>query len=151
LRRIVEEIKNNNLNAALVFIDFKKAFDTVHRGKMLDILRAYGVPEKLVAAIGHTYQQSKAHVTSPDGITKDFEIHAGVLQGDTFSTVFVHNHPRLCTEEGINGKEEQLGFTLVPRQTRRIGPQTITDLDSSQPTLLSLLTTYGMQRNYYIL
>ena len=37
LRRIVEEIKNNNLNAALVFIDFKKAFDTVHRGKMLDI------------------------------------------------------------------------------------------------------------------
>ena len=53
LRRIVEEIKNNNLIAALVFIDFKKAFDTVHRGKMLDILRAYGVPEKIVAVIGH--------------------------------------------------------------------------------------------------
>ena len=85
LRRIVEEIKNNNLIAALVFIDFKKAFDTVHRGKMLDILRAYGVPEKIVAAIRHTYQQTKAHVTSPDGITKDFEIQAGVLQGDTLA------------------------------------------------------------------
>ena len=129
LRRIVEEIKNNNLNAALVFIDFKKAFDTVHRGKMLDILRAYGVPERLVSAIGHTYQQTRAHVTSPDGITKDFEIQAGVLQGDTltpFLFIIVLDH---VLRKALEGNEERLGFTLVPRQSRRIGPQTITDLD----------------------
>ena len=41
LRRIIEEIKNKNLKAALVFIDFKKAFDTIHRGKMLDILMEF--------------------------------------------------------------------------------------------------------------
>ena len=43
--------------STLVFIDFKKAFDSIHRGKMLKILRAYGVPEQLVSAIGLYYTQ----------------------------------------------------------------------------------------------
>ena len=53
LRSIIEEIKNKNLRAALVLINFKKAFDIIHHEKMLDIQRAYGVPEQLVNAIGH--------------------------------------------------------------------------------------------------
>jgi len=39
--------KSHNLKAVLVFIDFKQAFGSVHRGRMLKILRAYDVPEKL--------------------------------------------------------------------------------------------------------
>lgn len=33
LRRIIEEVKKNNLPAVLTFIDFKKAFDSIHWGK----------------------------------------------------------------------------------------------------------------------
>ena len=51
LRRLIEGVKENNLEAILIIIDFKKAFDTVHRGKMLLILNAYGIPEELVTAI----------------------------------------------------------------------------------------------------
>ena len=42
LRRIIEGIHDKNLTAVMTFIDFKKAFDMVHRGKMIKILRAYG-------------------------------------------------------------------------------------------------------------
>ena len=35
--------KSLKLLAVLKFIDFKKAFDSVHRGKMLKILKAYGI------------------------------------------------------------------------------------------------------------
>ena len=52
LRRLLEGVKERNLKATLVFIDFKKAFDNIHRGKILKILRAYGVPEQLVCATG---------------------------------------------------------------------------------------------------
>ena len=45
LRRLIEGIKANNLPAIITFIDFRKAFDTIHRGKMLKILAAYGIPE----------------------------------------------------------------------------------------------------------
>ena len=32
LRRIIEGVKDNNLKAVMTFIDFKKAFDSIHRG-----------------------------------------------------------------------------------------------------------------------
>ena len=51
LRRLIEGIKDKNLSAIIIFIDFKKAFDTIHCGKLIKILRAYGIPEKLVRVI----------------------------------------------------------------------------------------------------
>ena len=51
LRRLIEGIKEYDLSAIITFIDFKKAFDTIHRGKMLKILTAYGVPNQLANAI----------------------------------------------------------------------------------------------------
>ena len=41
LRRINEEVKKNNMEAVLCFIDFKKAFDSINRSTMMKILKAY--------------------------------------------------------------------------------------------------------------
>ena len=60
LRRIIEGIRSNNLPAIITFIDFKKAFDTIHRGRMLQILKAYGVPDQLINAIADIYKDTKA-------------------------------------------------------------------------------------------
>ena len=35
LRRIIEELKLNNLSVVITFIDFKKAFGSIRRGKMI--------------------------------------------------------------------------------------------------------------------
>ena len=35
LRRLIEGIKSHDLNAVIIFVDFKKAFDSIDRGKML--------------------------------------------------------------------------------------------------------------------
>ena len=37
----------------MTFIDFKKAFDSIHRGKMMRILKAYGIPPNLLQAINN--------------------------------------------------------------------------------------------------
>ena len=64
LRRLIEGVKARNLSAVITFIDFRKAFDSVHRGKMLKIMRAYGISEQLIAAIGKLYDnQSKSAIT----------------------------------------------------------------------------------------
>ena len=39
LRQLIEGDKDNNLEVIPIFIEFKKAFDTIHRGKMLGILK----------------------------------------------------------------------------------------------------------------
>ena len=43
IRRILEGVRAKNLQATLIFVDFTKAFDSIHRGKMEQILLAYGI------------------------------------------------------------------------------------------------------------
>ena len=83
IRRILQGVRAKNLQTALLFVDFTKAFDSIHRGKMEQILLAYGIPKETVAAITILYRNTKVKVRSPDGDSEYFDIVAGVLQGDT--------------------------------------------------------------------
>ena len=91
IRRILEGVRAKNLQATLLFVDFTKAFDSIHRGKMELIPLAYGLPKETVAAIMILYRNTKVKVRSPDGDTEYFDIVAGVLQGDTLA------HPSLSS------------------------------------------------------
>ena len=52
---------------------------------MIKILKAYGIPDIIVHTIEDTYQGTKAKVITSDGDTVEFDILAGVLQGDTLA------------------------------------------------------------------
>ena len=52
---------------------------SIHRGKMEQILLAYGRPKETVAAITILYRNTKVKVRPPDGDTEYFDIVAGVL------------------------------------------------------------------------
>ena len=82
IRRILEGLRAKNLLATLLFVDFTKAFDSIHRGKLEQILLAYGLPKETVAAITILYRNIKVKVRSPDGDIEYIDIVAGVLQGD---------------------------------------------------------------------
>ena len=64
---------------------------------MEEILLAYGIPKETVAAITILYRNTKVKVRSPDGDTEYFDIVAGVLQGDTSSSVPLYHLSRLRT------------------------------------------------------
>ena len=51
IRRILEGVRAKNLQATLIFVDFTKAFDSIHRGKMEQILLAYGNYTRMLRAI----------------------------------------------------------------------------------------------------
>ena len=46
IRSILEGVRAKNLQATILFVDFTKAFGSIHRGKMEQILRAYGIPKE---------------------------------------------------------------------------------------------------------
>ena len=75
-----------NLEATILFVDFSKAFDSIHREKVEQILLAYGLPKETVAAIVMLYRKMKVKVRFPDGDTGYFEIVAAVLQEDTLAS-----------------------------------------------------------------
>ena len=129
LRRLIEEVKRNNLTAVLCFVDFRKAFDSIHRGVMIKILRAYGVPPNLLKAIETLYRDTSARVVTSDGESEEFRIHAGVLQGDTLAPFLFIVALDYALRKAIAGREEELGFTLTRRRSRRQPAVVLTDLD----------------------
>ena len=46
---------------------FSKTLDSIHRGKIEQILLAYGLPKETVAAIMMLYRNTKVKIHSPDG------------------------------------------------------------------------------------
>ena len=66
--------KSKSLEATLLFIDFSKAFDSKHRGKMDHILLAYILLSEIVTAIKMLYKITKARICSSDGDTDFFNI-----------------------------------------------------------------------------
>ena len=116
--RILEGVRAKNLEATILFVDFTKAFDSIHRGKMEQILLAYGLPKETVAAITILYRNTKVNVRSPDGDTKYFDIVAGVLQGNTLVPyLFI-----ICLDYVLRtsiDKIKQNGFEQTKKRGRR--------------------------------
>ena len=128
IRRILEGVQAKNLQATLLFVDFTKAFDAIHRGKMEQILLAYGLPKETVAAITILYRNTMVKVCSPDGDIEYFDIVAGVLQGDTLASylfiICLDYVPRTSID-----KIRENGFELTKKRSRRYPAKTITDAD----------------------
>ena len=128
IRRVLKGVRAKNLQATLIFVDFTKAFDSIHRGKMEQILLAYGIPKETVAAITILYRNTKVKVRSPDGDTEYFDIVAGVLQGDTLAPyLFI-----ICLDYVLRtsiDKFKENGFEMTKKRSRRYSATTITDAD----------------------
>ena len=128
IRRILEEMRRLNKEITLCFVDFRKAFDSISREVMFEILPLYGIPSLLVEAIKSLYINTSAIIISPDGETESFDISAGVLQGDTlapFLFIVVLDYVLRLSLDSMNEK----GVKTKPRQSRRYPAQHLTDLD----------------------
>uniref|UniRef100_A0A3Q0QZY3 Reverse transcriptase domain-containing protein n=1 Tax=Amphilophus citrinellus TaxID=61819 RepID=A0A3Q0QZY3_AMPCI len=63
------------------FMDFKKAFDSVHRDSLWKIARSYGIPDQFLKVFRSLYSNSSCCVRSEQGTTEFFAIETGVRQG----------------------------------------------------------------------
>ena len=128
IRRILEGVRAKNLEVTILFVDFTKAFDSIHRRKMEQILLAYGLPKETVAAIIMLYRNTKVKVRSPNGDTDYFVIVAGVLQGNTLVPyLFI-----ICLDYVLRTSIDKMkdnGFKLTKERSSRYPAQTITDAD----------------------
>ena len=128
IRRILDGVRAKNLQATLLFVDFTKAFDSIQRGKMEQILLVYGLPKETIAAITILYRNTKVKVRSPDGDTEYFDIVARVLQGDTLAPyLFI-----ICLDYVLRTSIDKIrenGFEMTKKRSRRYPAKTITDAD----------------------
>ena len=58
---ITKGVHAKNLEATLLFADFIKAFDSILKGKMEQMLLAYGLPKETLTAINDALQKHKSN------------------------------------------------------------------------------------------
>ena len=121
----------------------------MHRGLLLKILRAYGIPEAIVRLIEGIYTGTKAEVVTADGITEIFDILAGVLQGYTLAPylfIIVIDYIMTVT---IDDDKLDSGFTLRPARSRRIGAEEIADIEFADNEMMLPLSLIPLKGQNY--
>ena len=64
----MEKVTEGQRSLLVNFIDFRKAFDSIHRPALLKILKHYGLPTKVITIIQKLYDESDNSVRI-DGVT----------------------------------------------------------------------------------
>ena len=82
LRQIIEKSMAFQLDISFCFIDFQAAFDSVDREQMYQIMKHYGLPQKVINIIRNHYDGFKCRVKAEGEKGRLFDVRTGVRQGD---------------------------------------------------------------------
>ena len=81
LRQLGEKYREYGRTAWHVFVDYRQAYDSVHRPSLCHILRQYGIPAKLVRLVQACYQGSRGRVRVGGDLSDEFDVKTGLRQG----------------------------------------------------------------------
>lgn len=79
----------------LVFVDFTKAFDSLKHSFLWEVLKDYGVPDKIIRVTKALYRDASSCVSHGGVLGENIMINAGVKQGcvlSPFLFILVVNH-----------------------------------------------------------
>ena len=85
IRQILEKRWEYNEAVHQLFIDFKKAYDSVRREVLYNILMEFGVPKKLVRLIKMCLNETYNRFRIGKNLSDIFPIRNGLKQGDALS------------------------------------------------------------------
>ncbi|KAI4901974.1 hypothetical protein NFI96_006075 [Prochilodus magdalenae] len=80
LRNILEQVSEWNATLYVHFVDFEKAFDSIHRDSLWIIMRHYGIPQKLIQMVKTLYEDFQCSVIVDNETTDWFPVITRVKQ-----------------------------------------------------------------------
>jgi sorting nexin-29 len=89
-KEILEKFYGHDIDLHLLFIDFRKAFDSIKQKKPLETLVSFGIPRKIERLVKMTLEGAQAKVIVDGKISTPFIIYMGVRQGDGLSATLFH-------------------------------------------------------------
>ena len=81
MRRLIEESAEYQKALFINFVDFEKAFDSVFREALWNVLKEYGIPEKLIFMIKALCNGFECAVIHDGNLSAYFAVETGVKQG----------------------------------------------------------------------
>ena len=118
LRVLIERRLEYRQKLLAAYVDLKKAFDSVHRESLWELLRLRGIPAKLISLISALYSDTRSAVKCGGSISDSFLVGSGVRQGCVLA-------PTLFSV----AMDWVLGRALADHPGATIGDFKVTDLD----------------------
>ena len=81
LRNIIEQSIEWQSSLYVNFVDFEKAFDSVHQDSLWKIMKTYGIPQKFIRIIRLLYKDTLCTVIDGSRESAWFKVISGVKQG----------------------------------------------------------------------
>ena len=84
-RQLVEKVREHGESLYVLFVDLRKAYDSVPRQALWKVLEKYGVPEKMLNVVKSFHEGMHAEVRVGLTVTDRFEVQNGLRQGCTLA------------------------------------------------------------------
>ena len=94
LERLIEMVKGRKEEILVAFLDMEKAYDRVNRKKLFEVMRCYGVHEKLVRLIERIHDGSMVKFELEKVTTGWCKSDSGVRQGYPLSSLLFNIYVR---------------------------------------------------------
>jgi hypothetical protein len=108
---ILEKACEYKVDIHQLYIDYKQAYGTINRAKLVEIMKEFGIPMKLVQLVKITLTNTNSKVKIHGKLSPSFEITTGLRQGDSLSTLLFN----LCMEKIIRNIRINPGVTILDR------------------------------------
>jgi sorting nexin-29 len=95
---ILERTCDYKVDVHQLYIDYKQAYDTINRTELVEIMKEFGIPMKLVRLVKMTIANMKSKIKIQGKLSPSFETMTGLRQGDLLSILLFN----LCMEKIIN-------------------------------------------------
>ena len=88
-REVIKEVKYKNKNLAMVWIDYKKAYDMVSYSWIIKCLDLFGVAENIKSLLVNSMENLKVMLCSRNSDLGEVEIKRGIFQEDFLSPLVI--------------------------------------------------------------
>jgi len=113
---ILEKACKYKVDIHQLYIDHKQACDTINRAELVEIMKEFGTPMKLVRLVRMTLTNTNTKVKIQGKLSPSLETTIGLQQGDLLSTLLFN----LCMEEIIRNVRINPSGTIFNRTRQRL-------------------------------
>ena len=117
IRQIMEKCWEYNKDTWHLFVDFKQAYDSIHRQSLWAILGDFNIPHKLIRLVKLCYNNTECRVRVGGEVTEPFQVEDGLKQGDPLATLLFN----LALEWVMRQTPDTTGVKLDGRTYGRFG------------------------------